>query len=580
MEIMMKKGNKVISLILAGLLSVTGCGNSQKDDREYGPYDEFITVDVFDNQANYQGIQSGWFGKLIKDKFNMELNIIAPNVAGGGDTLFETRFAAGNLGDLVLFSAKDKMIQDMVTAGLLLDMEPYLKDKSIMKYEEAIRNVNEGIMPKGIYVLPSGLSDKLPTEPSETIEPSYGPYIRWDLYRELGYPELNTIEDLLPVLKKMQQLEPETAQGNRTYGFSFFKDWDNNLMVAAKQPCCFYGYDESGFLLVKADGSDCQSIADENSLYVRMLHLFFKANQMGLVDPESQTQNYAMYADKYKNGQIFFSPWAWAAQPQYNTVSNKEQGKGYMMADIADMLIYSYGRTQLGNMESVIAIGAEAKDPERMADFIEWLYSPEGVMCNEAGGLSGAAGPEGICWEYGENGPILTEYGKKALFESDVAVPEEFGGGIWEEGLSELNFKPLDLSGSDDKGYPYQFQLWDSVQQMQETALDREWREYMGAETTMEYLMEHDKIIVSPVGSFVTTPDSVEQAAIRKQCRNVIQQYSWDMIFAEDEQAFYQLLHEMQTKLAGLGFQEILAFDMENADSIQRQKQLLIEIDK
>ena len=33
-------------------------------------------------------------GRIVKDKFNMELNIIAPNVAGGGDTLFQTRSAA------------------------------------------------------------------------------------------------------------------------------------------------------------------------------------------------------------------------------------------------------------------------------------------------------------------------------------------------------------------------------------------------------------------------------------------------------------------------------------------------------
>ena len=69
-------------------------------------YEEFLTIDVFDSQANYQGIQGGWFGEIVKEKFNMELNIIAPNVAGGGDTLFQTRSASGNLGDLVLYSAQ------------------------------------------------------------------------------------------------------------------------------------------------------------------------------------------------------------------------------------------------------------------------------------------------------------------------------------------------------------------------------------------------------------------------------------------------------------------------------------------
>ena len=46
-------------------------------------YAEPLTIDVFDSQANFQGTQTGWFAKIVKDKFNIELNIIAPNVAGG-----------------------------------------------------------------------------------------------------------------------------------------------------------------------------------------------------------------------------------------------------------------------------------------------------------------------------------------------------------------------------------------------------------------------------------------------------------------------------------------------------------------
>ena len=116
----MKK--KLVSMILCAAMAVsmvTGCGAeksatvpeaqgqqaAESVSGENSKYEEFLTVDVFDSQANYQGIQSGWFAKIVKDKFNMELNIIAPNVAGGGDTLFQTRSAAGNLGDLIFTSA-------------------------------------------------------------------------------------------------------------------------------------------------------------------------------------------------------------------------------------------------------------------------------------------------------------------------------------------------------------------------------------------------------------------------------------------------------------------------------------------
>ena len=42
-----------------------------------------LTIDIYDAAANYHGIQTGWFAKVVKDRFNIELNIIAPQVIGG-----------------------------------------------------------------------------------------------------------------------------------------------------------------------------------------------------------------------------------------------------------------------------------------------------------------------------------------------------------------------------------------------------------------------------------------------------------------------------------------------------------------
>ena len=62
--------------------------------------EEPMTLEIYDVAANYQGLQGGWFAKVIKDKFNIELNIIAPQVSGDGDALYQTRCASGNLGDM------------------------------------------------------------------------------------------------------------------------------------------------------------------------------------------------------------------------------------------------------------------------------------------------------------------------------------------------------------------------------------------------------------------------------------------------------------------------------------------------
>lgn len=304
---------------------------------------------------------------------------------------------------------------------------------------------------------------------------------------------------------------------------------------------------------------------------MRVLKWYFDANQMGLIDPESATQNYESFTEKYKNGQIFYSPWPWASQTYFNTSKNAEQGKGYMMADIADMEIYSYGCSPDGNHKSVVAIGSQAEDPQRIADFINWLYSSEGIRAMGVGNMSGTAGPEGLCWEYGEDGPELTEFGKKALMQEGVEVPEEWGSGNWEDGICELNFMPVTRCELDEKGYPYQYQAWDSVRKMEETVLEKDWKAQMGADTTLDYLIENDKLAVSPGCGYSTPPETPEQAEIRRQCRAVILKYSGEMIFAQNEEEFYRLRDEMQKEAMSMGYETILALDLENA----REKEML-----
>lgn len=572
-----KKTIRLLSLLLACILPVSGCAAEKKEKENKCPYEEFIVVDVFDALANFQGIQSGWFAKVVKDKFNMELNIIAPNVAGGGDTLYEIRSAAGNLGDLVIVGSENGNLEELVTAGLLIDMKDYLKNKEIMQYETAIRELNNRVSPDGIYAIPAELSGNSPLTPSETAELTYGAYLRWDAYAQLGFPTIETLEDLLPILKEIQELIPYGDTGNPTYAFSLFKDWDKHMMNNAKQPACLYGYDEIGYVLARADGSDYQSIMDEDSQYIRALKFFFDANQMGLVDPDSPTQNYDSVFTKYENGDILFSFWPWLGQSAYNTLEHKEEGKGFMLAPVQDTEIFSYGCKVMGNPQAVIAIGSNAEDPQRLADFINWLYSPEGIWLNSARTQGGTAGPEGLTWEMTEEGPVLTEFGVQALLSGNAEMPEEWGGGIWSDGISALNFNPVMQNDTAPNGYPYSYLMWDSVINREVTALDRSWREYMHADSTIEYLVQNNMMIIAPGCSYTIPMEDPEISTMRSQCTTIILDYSWKMIFAEDEEAFYELLAAMQEKVKSFGYDEVYAVDLQNALQQNEARQASIE---
>ncbi len=557
----------IVCSFLLSLIGMTGCAKFDgKEAAADCPYEDFIVVDVFDFSANYQGIQSGWFGEVVRKKFNMELNIITPNITKGGDTLLEVRAAAGNLGDLIICKGENGQLQDLVNAGLLYDMEDDLQGKKIMKYHDAIENLNNSVEQEGIYAIPSQVSVNEPTEPSEGSEPMYGPYIRWDLYKELGYPGMETLEDLLPVLKQMQERHPVAENGAKTYGFSFFKEWDDNMMNAVKQPCCMYGYDEYGVVLAKADGSDYQSIIDDDSVYVRMLNFYYEANQLGLVDPKSASQNYDRCFEKFANGEIFFSPWPWLGKSAFNTTSNKEQGKGFMLVPVRDMQIYSYGCYPYGNQGSIIAVGSQCEDPERIVDFIDWLYSDEGIMMNGASLSGAAAGPEGLTWEMREDGPYLTDFGKEALLDGgEIEMPEEYGGGTWKTGTSTLNYKAVVQCEKSEDGYYYYYDLWDSVKSLDTSELVRDWKEKMDADTTMEYLQKNNMLLVAPGMLYTASVETSEQTTIRHQCKRAIQEYSWKMVFAADREHFEALLDEMQETVKSYGYDVILEYDMIHA---------------
>ena len=571
-----KKTKKVVSQVLCATMLVTGVTGCAKDDsssstsvsQHNGPYEEFITVDVFDSQANFQGIQTGWFAKIVKDKFNMELNIIAPNVAGGGDTLYQTRSANGNLGDLIITNLDNSRLKDMVSAGLLLDMTDYISEcENLQNYEQAIAEASALAEQDGTWAVPSEISSLSATEPAEATDPTNAPSLRWDLYAQIGYPEMDTLEDLLDVLSQMQEVAGQSNSGKNVYALSLFKDWDGDIMQNAGALTALYGYEPTGFVMAKVDGSEVQSVIDSDGIYVRALKFLFDANQMGLVDPESTTQNFDNLQAKYTDGAVLYSLWPWLGAGVYNTADNTAEGKGFATATINDMKVLSYGNTTLGSMSNAIMIGSKAKDPQRMADFIDWLYSSEGILAS-ATQTGGFAGPEGLTWELKDGEPVLTDFGVDAFVNmvEDLEVPAEWGTGTWKDGISTLNYKAVGIVDVDpNTGFSYNYARWDDYQNRIASTLTKDWSEQNdNALTAIEYLTNNDLILVKPGTNYANKDYPTEISTIKELCKQIIVEYSWKMVFAENEAQFDSYLKEMQDNVIGLGYEDVLALDQEN----------------
>jgi len=527
-----------------------------------------ITLTVFSHTANYAGEQPGWFAKILKDKFNVKLNIVAPNLQGGA-TKFAAMMASGDLGDLIYIGSNGKDYKDAIKAGLLLDLnKDGLLEKhgqNVLKYAGEAVEANKKQYGGGtsVYGVGSGIGSG--EGPSEGTVMNFGPDLRWDLYAKLGYPEIKTLNDYLPVLKKMQELEPKSESGRPTYGFSLWGDWDGNAMSAGNFLAQMHGYDMSdGFNQAQmtyfaVNEQKYQGIIDDNSYYMQAIRFYFDANQMGLLDPESLTQKFDDAANKYRDGQIFFSHFPWLGASSYNTTERVEQGKGFALVPFQDEKVLSWGFNPHGGGFSW-SIGSKTKDPARVMQIIDYLFSPDGMM--ETG-----TGPKGLAWDLDKDGkPFLTEFGKKAVADGTVQVPAEYGGGMWKDGANQINGSSLHISMvNPNTGEPYDNKLWTSVLNDNPNPLTKSWREKTGVSTSKEYFVKNNLIaILKPVftGNAPETPPTdieTKVGAIGK----VIKENSWKMIYAKNEAEFDKLKQEMVTKAKGLGYDEVVNWEVD-----------------
>ena len=253
--------------------------------------DDTIQLTVYSQLANYSGKLTGWFAEVMKREFNVEMTII-PDTDGA----FDTRMESGNLGDIVVFGSNGSDYQRAVKEGMLFDWNeddilsdygPYVKEH--MPYAlENNANLSDSI---GAGHTTYGFGHNVATSPEDHEAFFYTMDIRWDLYKELGYPELNTIDDLFNTFVAMKEICPTDEIGNETYAVSMWPDWDGNMAMYVKAfATCYWGYDEMGFGLYDVETGDYHDALEENGPYLTSLKFFNKLYQAGLVDPNSMTQ--------------------------------------------------------------------------------------------------------------------------------------------------------------------------------------------------------------------------------------------------------------------------------------------------
>lgn len=548
------KWNKLISLLVFMALLLSGCGSREK---------EFLTLDVFAGRANYQGMQEGWYAKLAKDKFNLAFNIIAPNVSGGGNLLFETRLAAGKVGDIVITSMAN--MKQCMEEDVLADLTPYIDETQYLKnYKDAIVTMNKALgVEQGIYIIPTTMSTMPVTEPiihGDTLE--VGSYLPWAYYKELRYPIIETEEDLLDVLSQMQANHPTTADGKKVYGFSLFDDWDVEHMSLVAHMMKSYGYCiPTQSILTTGDYEKAVPLVSDDSAYRRILNLYFKANQRGLLDPESGVQSFDTMNAKAQSGQVLYLWWAW--------MRGYSQDNYHMFIPISEEAVICDGYSTYGDGYAY-AIGKNTKSVERVVEFLDWMVSPEGMMYY-------GAGYEGIGYEIKDGKPVYTEFSGQA-WEKGYELDEEYGGGSYSQGYCQFNDSIVQVKDINPLlGEPYYSENWSTTIELNRNEIHEEWSVFYGYENPISYLKGNDLLQVQIKGDYVQDTEDAELVMLRSACANLLKEYSWDMVFASSEEEFDRLWADLKDLLYQNGYEKIEQKDMQIIEELRVSRAKALE---
>lgn len=588
-------GKRIIrGILLGGLLGIglCSCGKEKEQDQN-----GLLTVNVYDSHGSHTGQQEGWYGAILKTKFNVELEFVES--AEQADLLIGCN------------EQEETALAGLMERGELLDMEKLLKDSDLMDMEKQLRDCNRTLSLEGIYAIPTHLSRLSEETPSEEREASYGIFLDWDRYRQLEYPRIKNRDELLAFL-----VEEKERSGGKCVGLSLYKGEVGDTIKQVSQVAAAAGQETFGFVTYKQNVREGEDILKEGSGFEQAVRWLNEAYRAGVLDTSSADQNRTKMEQKYKEHRVLL------------TFDGSFREAGYLLAPVENMRPVSFGVDPSGTLQEYVAVKASAKEPERIVKLVEWLYSAEGIMLGGTDTGMQTAGMMGLTWCMQEGKPMLTEFGSKVLEGEELPMPsnwmeiwqnayqdnaagilkeiqipeetkageagtelqEESGAtgteaklqngeetvqqkdavaeeaGTWQEGRSRLSLEPMVSVEVGPSGFPYNRTLWSCYGKEKEqasedsiSALKADWCSFMEADYEMDYLVKNGRLSVIP--AYKSYEAGAEKNTERQSCVKVIEQYLWRLIYAESKEQYEALWADMNHKLSKMGYQELMEAD-------------------
>ncbi|WP_462414995.1 type 2 periplasmic-binding domain-containing protein, partial [Eisenbergiella tayi] len=332
----MKKNTlkKAMALALAGMmaLSVAACG--QPSDTEpleaaSNPVeeetDEAITLTIWNTEVTTPGIQDNDVARVIEEKLGIKMDIVQ-----GDSQKFSVLVAGGDLPDIIYTNPAQQGVEAnaLITSGQLIAMDDLIDQygENIKKNFPSRLDYSKKYVSNGedktyfIPVLCYTVDEENP-DISYTIE-NVGLMTRWDVYAAIGYPEIQTTDDYLDVLKQMQDYarENDLAEGKEIYAISGWNDWGLWPWWLANVREMGWQDLSNGAIINKA--TEEVDLNYHTDAFWESLKFYNKAYNLGILDPEAFTMKNDQFWDKCNNGQVLMAYASWQTDNMNKTMAS------------------------------------------------------------------------------------------------------------------------------------------------------------------------------------------------------------------------------------------------------------------
>lgn len=368
----MKFKKLVTSLLVSSSILLVACGNGEASDKGGDGGDEALTLTFFSADLQTDDPFTNPVAKKITEETGVNLKISHP--VGGDEQAVPLMIASGDYPDMI-FGKGD--LNKLIDAGAVIPLDDMIEEKGDnlkALYGDQIDRLKNSLEDPQIYHVGTGGVTNTYLETSGTFQ------LQLNVMKELGYPEIKTVEDYENALTEYLAKNPKTEDGQDFIPLTLLgSDW--RWLITVGNPSAFAaGLQDDGQWHVDEETSETVykfQLPEVKEYFKWLNHM----NDIGLLDRESFTQTYDTYISKLSSGKVLGT-----ADQDWNVMSAeaalKSEGKDWSLwaplpvtlnEDLESQSTKDYGFTGTTG----VSISSTSEHQEEAFEFLDWMASEE-----------------------------------------------------------------------------------------------------------------------------------------------------------------------------------------------------------